>query len=146
MSLNKVMLIGNAGKDPEIRHLENGVAVVTLPIATTERYKDRNGEVKEQTEWHNVVFWRSLADIVEKYVRKGSQLFIEGKLRTRSWEDQTGQKKYATEIVAENLRLLGRRGDNNDNQTQQSSQHYNKPAVSTNNDVNTMEDADDLPF
>lgn len=144
MSLNKVMLIGNAGKDPEIRHLENGVAVVTLPIATTERYKDRNGEYKEQTEWHNVVFWRGLADIVEKYVRKGSQLFIEGKLRTRSWEDQSGQKKYVTEIVAENLRLLSRRGDNDNNQVQQSSQYDNKPT--TNNDVSLAGDTDDLPF
>ena len=145
MSLNKVMLIGNAGKDPEVRHLESGVAVVTLPIATTERYKDRNGEIKEQTEWHNVVFWRNLADIVEKYVRKGSQIFVEGKLRTRNWEDQSGQKKYATEIVAENLRLLNRRGDNDNNQSQQSSQQYNK-STAANNDVDLIEDADDLPF
>ena len=145
MSLNKVMLIGNAGKDPEVRHLESGVAVVTLPIATTERYKDRNGEIKEQTEWHNVVFWRNLADIVEKYVRKGSQIFVEGKLRTRNWEDQSGQKKYATEIVAENLRLLNRRGDNDNNQSQQSSQQYNK-STAVNNDVDLIEDADDLPF
>lgn len=145
MSLNKVMLIGNAGKDPEVRHLENGVAVVTLPIATTERYKDRNGEFKEQTEWHNVVFWRSLADIVEKYVKKGSQIFIEGKLRTRNWEDQSGQKKYITEIVAENLRLLGRRGGEGDNNNQQNNQNYSKPSAS-NNDVDIIEEADDLPF
>lgn len=138
------MLIGNAGKDPEVRHLENGVAVVTLPVATTERYKDRNGEIKEQTEWHNVVFWRSLADIVEKYVRKGGQIFVEGKLRTRSWEDQSGQKKYITEIVAENLRLLGHRGDHDNNQPQQSSQQYNKPVTS--NDADLMSDVDDLPF
>ncbi|MDR1552154.1 MAG: single-stranded DNA-binding protein [Prevotellaceae bacterium] len=113
MTLNKAMIIGNAGKDPEIRHLDNGVSVVTLPVATTERYKDKNGETKEQTEWHNVVFWRQLAEFTEKYVRKGSQLFIEGRLRTRNWEDQSGNKKYVTEIVADNIRLLGRRPDNN---------------------------------
>ena len=109
MTLNKVMLIGNVGKDPEPRHLENGAMIVTIAVATTERYKDRNGEVKEQTEWHNVVCWRSLAEIVDKYVRKGTQLYIEGKLRSRSWEDQNGQKRYATEIVADVLRLLGRK-------------------------------------
>ena len=109
MTLNKVMLIGNVGKDPEPRHLENGTMFVTVTVATTERYKDRNGEVKEQTEWHNVVCWRSLAEIVEKYVRKGTQIYIEGKLRSRSWEDQSGQKRYVTEIVADVLKLLGRR-------------------------------------
>jgi single stranded DNA-binding protein (ssb) len=105
------MLIGNVGKDPEPRHLENGTSLVTLTLATTERYKDRNGEVKEQTEWHNVVCWRGLADIVERYVRKGSQIYVEGRLRSRSWEDPNGQKRYVTEIVADNLRLLGRRPD-----------------------------------
>ena len=109
MTLNKVMLIGNVGKDPEPRHLENGTMIVTLTLATTERYKDRNGEVKEQTEWHNIVCWRNLAEIAEKYVRKGTQIYIEGKLRNRSWEDQNGNKKYVTEIVADNLRLLGRK-------------------------------------
>lgn len=87
------MLIGNVGKDPEIRHLESGVSVATITLATSERYKDRNGELKEQTEWHNVVLWRGLADIAERFVRKGTQVYIEGKIRTRSWEDQSGQKK-----------------------------------------------------
>ena len=109
MTLNKVMLIGNVGKDPEPRHLENGTMFVPITVATTERYKDRNGEVKEQTEWHNVVCWRGLAEVVEKYVRKGTQIYIEGKLRSRSWEDQNGQKRYITEIVADTLRLLGRK-------------------------------------
>ncbi|HBG52616.1 MAG TPA: single-stranded DNA-binding protein, partial [Rikenellaceae bacterium] len=99
--LNKVMLIGNVGKDPEVRHLESGVSVTTLTLATTEKYKDRNGEMKEQTEWHNVVLWRGLADIAERFVRKGSQIYIEGKIRSRSWEDQSGQKKYTSEIVAD---------------------------------------------
>lgn len=111
MTLNKVMLIGNVGKDPEPRHLENGIMFVSITVATSERYKDRNGEVKEQTEWHNVVCWRNLAEIVEKYVRKGTQVYIEGKLRSRSWEDQNGQKKYVTEVVADTLRLLGRKSE-----------------------------------
>ena len=109
MTLNKVMLIGNVGKDPEPRHLENGTMFVTITVATTERYKDRNGEVKEQTEWHNVVCWRGLAEIVERYVRKGSQVYVEGKLRSRSWEEQNGQKRSYTEIVADTLLLLGRK-------------------------------------
>ncbi|HNR27018.1 MAG TPA: single-stranded DNA-binding protein [Bacteroidales bacterium] len=109
--LNKVMLIGNVGKDPEVRHLESGVSVTTLTLATTERFKDRNGEMKEQTEWHNVVLWRNLADIAERFVRKGSQIYIEGKIRSRSWEDQSGQKKYTTEIVADSMQLLGKRSE-----------------------------------
>jgi single-strand DNA-binding protein len=133
--LNKVMLIGNVGKDPEIRHLEHDVSVVTLPVATSERFKDRNGNVKEQTEWHNVVFWRNLAEIVEKYVRKGSQVFIEGRLRTRNWEDQSGQKRYTTEIVADTMRLLGRRPDSD-----------NKPATLSPEPVIDHSEGDDLPF
>jgi single-strand DNA-binding protein len=111
MTLNKVMLIGNVGKDPEPRHLENGTMFVTITIATTERFKDKNGEVKEQTEWHNVVCWRGLAEIVEKYVRKGTQVYVEGKLRSRSWEDQNGQKRYTTEVIADTLLLLGRKSE-----------------------------------
>lgn len=141
MSLNKVLLIGNAGRDPEVRHLENGVAVVTLPVATTERYKTSSGELKEQTEWHSVVFWRNLAEIVEKDVRKGSPIYVEGKLRSRSWEDQSGQKRYVTEVVAENLRLLGRRGNDNNNNIQQTNQQSNKSDI-----VRDEGEVDDLPF
>lgn len=112
MSFNKVMLIGNVGRDPEVRHLESGVAVASFTLATTERYKDRNGALQDQTEWHNIVCWRNLAELSEKYISKGSQIFVEGKIRTRSWQDQTGQKRYTTEIVADNIRLLGKRGDN----------------------------------
>ncbi|MCL2737821.1 MAG: single-stranded DNA-binding protein [Bacteroidales bacterium] len=145
MTLNKVMLIGNVGKDPEPRHLESGAMLVTLTLATTERFKDRNGEVKEQTEWHNVVCWRSVAEIAEKYVRKGSQIYIEGRLRSRSWEDQNGQKRYVTEIVADTLRLLGRKSG-------QSPDGHNAPQVSSTKPVPTdpLEGIgaplDDLPF
>lgn len=118
MSLNKVMLIGNVGMDPEVRYLDGGGApgtqtkVASFRLATTERYKDRSGELKENTEWHSVVAWRSTADVVEKFVKKGTQLYIEGRLRTREYTDQTGAKRYRTEITADTLQLLGRRSDN----------------------------------
>ena len=111
MSLNKVLLIGNVGKDPEVRHLENGSMVARFSLATTERFKDKNGEFQEQTEWHNIVCWRSLAERIEKYVKKGSQLFIEGKIRTGSWEDKTGQIRYTVEIIADNIQILGKKQD-----------------------------------
>jgi len=145
MALNKAMLIGNVGKDPEVRHLESGVPVVTISLATTERYKDRNGEVKEQTEWHNVVFWRQLAEFTEKYVKKGSQLFIEGRLRTRNWEDQSGNKKYVTEIVADNIRLLGRRPENNNGTHNHIAlQHVDPKPEELITDAASIDD--DLPF
>ncbi len=120
MSLNKVMLIGNVGRDPEVRYLENNPApqgstnpkVARFTLATTERYRDRNGETRENTEWHNIVAWRGLADLAEKYIRKGSQIYVEGHLRTRSWTDQAGVKKDRTEIEADAIQLLGRRSDN----------------------------------
>jgi single-strand DNA-binding protein len=142
MSYNKVILIGNVGKDPEIRHLDSGVAVITLPVVTSERIKDRNGEWREMSEWHNVVFWRALAESVEKYVHKGTQILVEGKLRNRSWEDQNGQKRYTTEIVAETLKVLNRRDNNN---SQQSGQHDNKSNIAI-TDITTKDVVDDLPF
>ena len=133
MSLNKVMLIGNVGKDPDVRYLDGNsgqAKVATFTLATTERYRDRNNEVRENTEWHNIVAWRS-ADVVEKYVRKGTQLYIEGRLRTRAWDDQTGNKRYTTEIVVDNLQLLGRKSENPGGQGgyQQSApaQQYSQP-------------------
>lgn len=113
MSVNKVILIGNVGKEPEIRYLEGGVAVASFSLATTERgYKTQAGvQIPDRTEWHNVVAWRGLAEIIEKYVHKGSPLYIEGKIRTRSWDDQSGVKRYTTEIYADNIELIGRRPD-----------------------------------
>jgi len=115
-SLNKVLLIGNVGRDPEVRYLDQGSAqggqstkVATFTLATTDRYRDRSGELRENTEWHNLVLWRQLADLAEKFIRKGSQVYVEGHIRTRSYNDQQGQKKYMTEIVADNVQLLGRR-------------------------------------
>ena len=115
MSLNKAMLIGNVGRDPEVRYLDgqNGNAkVATFTLATTERYRDRNGETRENTEWHNIVAWRNTADVVERFVKKGTQVYIEGRIRTRSWDDQSGNKRYTTEIIADTLQLLGKKSDN----------------------------------
>ena len=118
MALNKVMLIGNVGNDPEIRYLDSNpqspqgnAKVASFRLATTERYRDRNGETRENTDWHNIVAWRSNADLVEKFVHKGSQIYIEGKLRTRQWTDQTGNKRFTTEVQADNIQLLGKRPD-----------------------------------
>ena len=119
MSLNKVMLIGNVGNDPEVRYLESNpqnpaanAKVASLRLATTERYRDSNGELRENTEWHSVTLWRNNADVVEKYVHKGSQIYIEGRLRTRQWTDQSGNNRYTTEVVADTIQLLGKRPDN----------------------------------
>lgn len=113
MSLNKVMLIGNVGQDPEVRYLDNSqTKVARIRLATTERYTDRNGESRENTEWHTVTVWRRNADVVEKFVKKGSQIYVEGRLQTREWTDNTGAKRTSTEVVADNIQLLGKRSDN----------------------------------
>ena len=118
MSLNKVMLIGNVGKDPEVRYFDGNSSqggnskVARFTLATTERYRDRSGEMRENTEWHNIVAWRNSAELAEKYIRKGSQIYVEGKLSTRSWTDQSGAKRTTTEIVVDNIQLLGRRDGN----------------------------------
>lgn len=153
MSLNKAMLIGNVGRDPEVRYIESGAGnpkVATFPLATTEKYRDRSGNIREITEWHNIVTWRSTADVVEKFVRKGTQVYVEGRIRTRSWDDQSGAKKYVTEIVADTLQLLGRRTDNPATvQTMQQTAATVRPAQTTTAPaapaVPDIED-DDLPF
>jgi len=113
MSINKVILIGNVGKDPEVRYLEGGVAVARFPLATSETYKNKNGEKITQTEWHNIVLWRNLAEVAEKYVRKGQQLYIEGRLRSRSYNDKDGNQKWIVEVQGDNMQMLGRRQDEN---------------------------------
>lgn len=121
--INKVILVGNVGLDPEVRALDSGVKVARVRLATSERYTDRQtNETKELTEWHTVTLWRNLADVVDKYVHKGSQLYIEGSLRTREWTDKDNQKRYTTEIVATDMKLLGRRSD------AQPQQEYQQPA------------------
>ena len=111
MSVNKVILLGNVGRDPEVRYLDTGVAVATFPLATSDRaYTLANGtQVPERTEWHNLVLWRGLAETAEKYVHKGDKLYVEGKIRTRSYDDQTGAKRYVTEIFVDNMEMLSAR-------------------------------------
>lgn len=150
--VNKVILVGRLGKEPEVRHLESGVSVASFSIATSEAYKDRNtGERREQTEWHNIVLWRGLADVAEKYLKKGDMIYVEGKLRTRSWE-KDGVTRYTTEIVGDNMTMLGGGGGN---QSQQGGAGYAtggsyaaepapaKPESSTPAADNPI---DDLPF
>ena len=141
MSVNKVILIGNVGRDPEVRYLDNGVAVATLTLATSERgYTLQNGtQVPERTEWHNIVLWRGLAEVAEKYVRKGDKLYIEGKIRTRSYDDQNGVKRYVVEIFADNMEMLTPRGTV---QPQQGSAPVQQPVQQP-----VVENpSDDLPF
>lgn len=107
MSVNRVILIGNLGKDPELRYTPSGDAVANFSMATSERYKDRSGEQQERTEWHNIVAWRNLAEICGKYLQKGKQVYIEGKIQTRSYDDRDGVKRYITEVIADQMQMLG---------------------------------------
>ena len=111
MSVNKVILVGNLGKDPELRYTPSGTAVATFSLATTERYKDRDGNRQDKTEWHNIVAWRQLAEICGKYLHKGKQIYVEGKIQTRSYDDRDGNKRYITEIVMDQMQMLGSRDD-----------------------------------
>jgi single-strand DNA-binding protein len=113
MSVNKVILVGNLGKDPELRYTASGTAVANFSLATTEKYKDRDGNSQEKTEWHNIVVWRQLAEICGKYLTKGKQVYIEGKIQTRSYDDRDGNKRYITEIVVDQMQMLGRAGEDN---------------------------------
>ena len=162
MSVNKVILLGNVGKDPEVRYLDNGYAVANFTLATTKRgFTAANGtQIPERTEWHNIVCWRGLAKIVEQFVKKGSQLYIEGEIRTRNYDDANGIKRYMTEIFADNLELLGRRGEGNNfngNNNGESVATNTPPTYSippsVNNSQNTspiippnFDEEDDLPF
>jgi len=133
--VNKVILLGNLGKDPEVRYLDNGVAVANFSLATTENYKNKSGERVSQTEWHNIVLWRGLAEVAEKYLKKGASVYVEGKIKTRKWEDKEGNARYNTEILADNMTMLGGKPSQDDSQSSSSS-------TPTNNSAKT----DDLPF
>ncbi|MFA5218956.1 MAG: single-stranded DNA-binding protein [Bacteroidales bacterium] len=146
MSVNKVILVGNVGKDPEIRHLENNLVLARFSLATSETYKNRNGEMVTNTEWHNIVAWRQLAELAERFIRKGRQLYVEGKITTRQWDDKEGNKRYTTEIVADNIRLLGKREDieqSNDSNVRSSRAVTPEPMSE---DVDIPNEPDDLPF
>jgi len=149
-SLNKVMLIGNLGKDPESREMGDGTKMAKFPIATTETYKNRQGEKVSNTEWHNIVLWRGLAEVAINWLKKGDSVYIEGKLKTRSWEDENGVKKYATDIQADNLSMLGNKRDV-DTQSQPNSNDINNPTDKKQIDENanvesSKNEDDDLPF
>lgn len=155
-SLNKAMLIGNLGADPEVRYTQNNTAVATLSIATSERYKDRNGEQQEKTEWHRVVAWSRLAEICQNYLKKGSKVYIEGPIETRMWEDKEGQKRYTTEIKALNMVMLdsknsgdggapmGNQGPAKGKQDHNSNASAASPANFQKSDMESVDD--DLPF
>jgi single-strand DNA-binding protein len=128
--VNKVILVGNLGKDPEVRYLDNGVAVANFSLATTENYKNKQGERVSQTEWHNIVLWRGLAEVAEKFLKKGSSIYIEGKIKNRKWEDKDGNTRYNTEILGDNMTMLGAKPSSEE----------------TSLKINTQETNDDLPF
>jgi single-strand DNA-binding protein len=142
--VNKVILVGHLGADPTMRHTQSGTAVVQFNVATTERFTDRNGERQERTEWHRVVAWAKLAEICNQYLRKGKQVYIEGRLQTRQWEDQSGNKRYTTEVVANNMVMLGRAGDvANDVPAQE---FPPDPVAQESGPAGGGTDDDDLPF
>jgi len=145
MSVNKVILIGNVGQDPEVRHLDKDVTVANFSLATSESYTAKNGEKVTTTEWHNIVVWRGLAKVVEQYVNKGDKLYIEGRIRTRSWDDKDGNKRYTTEIYADNLEMLTPRGQSTGG-GQQMSEPKNQQAESVNEPDFSSSEEDDLPF
>lgn len=151
MSVNKVILVGNLGKDPELRYTASGTAVCNFSLATTERYKDRDGNNQEKTEWHNIVVWRQLAEICGKYLTKGKQIYIEGKLQTRKWEDRDGNTRYTTEIVADQMQMLSRAGDDNSGGGYQRREQRQEPSMNQSAPQNDFGDThfnpdDDIPF
>lgn len=142
--VNRVMLIGNLGKDPDVQYLEGNIGVAKFSLATTETYKDRGGKLVSQTEWHTVVLWRGLAELAQKYLHKGSLVYIEGRLRTRSWEDKEGNKKFATEVVGDNLIMLDKRGEVQHGITHD--HHESVEGVLNSENPPIGEPSEDLPF
>ena len=147
--INKVILIGNLGKDPEVRYLDSGVAVANITLATTENYKNKEGERVSQTEWHDIVLWRGLAEIAEKYLKKWASVYIEGKIRTRKWEDKDGNNRYRTEVLANNMTMLG--GRNSDEAVSSREEikdksEDNSSDIVSSPDTSNKDNTDDLPF
>jgi single-strand DNA-binding protein len=147
MSVNKVILVGNVGKDPETKYLDNNLVVSKFPLATSETYKNRNGESVTNTEWHNVVLWRGLAEMADKYITKGKQLYIEGRIKTRSYDDANGNKRYITEINGDIVQMLGRKGETESSGSAPSHSANDAPAEKSSPfDSEDMNGSDDLPF
>ena len=145
--VNKVILVGHLGKDPEIRVTESGKKVANFSLATTESYKDKNGGRVDSTEWHNIAFWGPIADVIEKYLKKGSQIYLEGRLKTRSYEDKEKIKRYITEVIGQTMTMLGRPNDSNGsniNYIALTSKNINSEPL--NSSLVSEEEGDDLPF
>lgn len=147
-SVNKVILVGNLGKDPETRYMTNSEAVTNITLATTETWKDKSGAKQEKTEWHQVTFYRKLAEIAGEYLKKGSQVYIEGKLETKKWTDKTGADRYTTGIVAHEMKMLGSRPRSSSEGQSNSEGHSNAPVASNNSDggIRFEDMDDDVPF
>jgi single-strand DNA-binding protein len=148
--INKVILVGRVGKDPEVRHLDNNATVARFSLATNETYKNKSGEKVTNTEWHNIVVWRSLAEIAGKYIKKGAMLYVEGKIRNRTWDDKEGNKRYTSEIEADNFQMLGPK---NDDGGQPATGVSNQESAPTSSEFTPNVDfapgteaSDDLPF
>jgi single-strand DNA-binding protein len=146
MSVNKAILVGYVGTDPEVRYLDSGTAVCNFRLATSEVYKNKNGEKVTTTEWHNVVLWRGLAETAEKYVKKGTQLYIEGRIKTRSWDDKDGNKRYTTEIICDILQMLGKKTDEPPESQKQDKVSSSEDKEDKEDNNLEIEEADDLPF
>jgi len=147
MSVNKAILVGYVGNDPEVKYLDSGTPVANFRLATSENYTNKSGEKVTQTEWHNIVLWRALAEVAEKYVKKGTQVYIEGRIRTRSWDDRDGNKRYTTEIVADSMQLLGRKGETGFTAPPSKENVTEQPSESISGSLSSDPDgADDLPF
>lgn len=144
-SVNKVILIGNLGKDPETRYMSNGDAVTNITLATTDTWKDKNGEKQEKTEWHSIVFYRKLAEIAGEYLKKGRSVYIEGRLETRKWTDKQGIERYTTQIIADDMKMLGNRPAGDQQQSSQSTQTTASAGATQNSGFDDMDD-DPLPF
>lgn len=148
--VNRVVLIGNLGKEPDLQYLEGNIAVAKFPLATTETYKDKNGALVSQTEWHTIVLWRGLAELAQRYLHKGSLVYLEGRIRTRSWEDKDKNRRFSTEIIGDNLVMLDKRKDHNESGNNDNSQSESGGFADANYDSgnggNTDSSKDDLPF
>ena len=148
MSVNKVILIGRLGKDPETRYMPNGEVVTNVTLATSETWKDKSGVKQEKTEWHNLVFYRRLAEIAGEYLKKGSQVYVEGKLQTRKWQDKEGRDRYTTEIIADQMQMLGGKSGSYEavEDSQPAQRQASRPAESSSQGRSFDNFDDDIPF
>jgi single-strand DNA-binding protein len=144
--VNKVIIVGNVGRDPEVRYTQSGRAVASFSVATSERFQDKEGQTQERTEWHRVVAWARLAEICGEYLRKGKQVYVEGRLQTRDWEDKDGHKRYTTEVIANVMQMLGRRGEDSGSFSEDTSTRGASGADPTSQAPASSAGDDEIPF